>query len=189
MLPNTRNTPCSDFNTSICMIEKYADTLPLSCLACCIFLSSCGTSSPVTLPDAPPPWQEVTPNGEAISNSVPPPSPFGGTNPRLDNSFTPEPFWKRQPSFSPPPPVRATPSSKPNYTIKAYANVWVLIQDKRGNEIEWLSMKEGDEVPVMHSGPLTITCSSGRSVKILDKKGKKVDTADNSNGITILRLP
>jgi hypothetical protein len=50
-------------------------------------------------------------------------------------------------------------------------------------------MKEGDEVPVMHSGPLTITCSSGRSVKILDKKGKKVDTADNSNGITILRLP
>lgn len=159
----------------------------ISPLFFCFFLGACGGSGPSTLPDAPPPWQEVSSNGEKIA--APPPSPFGGTNPRLENSTAPNSFWSKQrglPStIAPDRPL----TSRPNYTINAYANVWVLIQDKRGNELEWISMKSGDEVPIMHRGPLTVTCSSSKSVMIADKNGKKIETGNNSNGINIVRLP
>ena len=164
------------------MTENSIRVIPL--LFFCLFIGACGGSGPVTLPDAPPPWQEVPSNGEEVT----PPSPFGGTNPRLGNPTTPNSLWRSQPESSPSTPSRSF-ASKPNYTISAYANVWVLVQDKRGNELEWISMQSGDEVPIMHRGPLTITCSSSRSVMIADKNGKKVDTGNNSNGINIVRLP
>ena len=168
------------------MRENSIRAIPL--LFFCLFLGACGGSGPTTLPDAPPPWQEIPTNAEEAT--APRPSPFGGTNPRLGNPTTPNSFWRNQPGSSPSP---AAPSrslaSRPNYTINAYANVWVLVQDKRGNELEWISMKSGDEVPIMHRGPLTITCSSSRSVMIADKNGKKIETGNNSNGINIIRLP
>ena len=167
------------------MIEINIRTTPP--LFFCFFLGACGGSGPSTLPDAPPPWQEVSSNGEKVA--APPPSPFGGTNPRLQNSTAPNSFWSKQRGL----PSTVAPdrplTARANYTINAYANVWVLIQDKRGNELEWISMKSGDEVPIMHRGPLTVTCSSSKSVMIADKNGKKIETGNNSNGINIVRLP
>ena len=168
------------------MIESRIRLVPVFFF--CLILGACGGGGPATLPDAPPPWQEVPSNGEEAT--PPRPSPFGGTNPRLGNPTAPNSFLRNQPR---PPRSSSVPSPSPavrrNYTVNAYANVWVLVQDKSGNELEWLSMKSGDEVPIMHRGPLTITCSSSKSIMITDKNGKKIETGNNSNGINIIRLP
>ena len=167
-------------------------SLPL--LACGFVLSSCGPRPPATLPDAPPPSQEVSDPDDPTSTST----QHGLQTPKLGNPSPPRPprpSWREQfpapsPSSNPIPVKRPTYSSiKVSYNVTAYASVWVLVQDKKGNELEWVSMKAGDKFPIMHRGPLTITCSSGTSVKITDKNGKKVDPATNSNGISIVRLP
>jgi hypothetical protein len=155
-------------------------------LVCGLLLGACGPGPPSTLPDAPPPWQEVS-----VPNDATDPH-HGLESPKLGNPSPPRPSWRDRFSPSSTPSHRPTStysSTKVNYNITAYASVWVLVQDKKGNELEWISMKAGDEVPVMHRGPLTITCSSGTSVKITDKNGKKIDPATNSNGISIVRLP
>jgi hypothetical protein len=163
--------------------------MSLLLLACGFVLSSCGPGPPVTLPDAPPPWQEVSGPDEPTSPQ------YGLQTPKLGNPSPPRPSWRDKffapsPSSNPIPAKRPTYSSiKVSYNITAYASVWVLVQDKKGNELEWISMKSGDKFPIMHRGPLTITCSSGTSVKITDKNGKKVDPGTNSNGISIVRLP
>ena len=184
-LPNRLNAVSSPLqNIYLTMIENCFRVIPL--LLLCFFLGACGGGGPTTLPDAPPPWQEAPSNPDEAT--APRPSPFGGNNPRLDNPNKPNSFWSNQPRPSPVTP-KPTFASKPNYTINAYANVWVLIQDKRGNELEWISLKSGDEVPIMHRGPLTMTCSSSKSVKISDKNGKKIETGNKTNGINIIRLP
>jgi hypothetical protein len=161
--------------------------MSLSLLACGFVLSSCGPGPPSTLPDAPPPWQEVSaPDGTSSTE-------HGLKPPKLGNPAPPRPSWRDKfPTAS----TNSTPAKRPtystikaNYNVTAYASVWILVQDKKGNELEFVSMKAGDKFPVMHRGPLTITCSSGTSVKITDKNGKKVDPASNSNGISIVRLP
>lgn len=167
-------------------------SLPL--LACGFVLSSCGPKPPVTLPDAPPPWQEVPGPNDPTSASP----QHGLQTPKLGNpspASPPSPSW-REKKFGTSSTSNSTPVKRPTYSsikvsynVTAYASVWVLVQDKKGNELEWVSMKAGDKFPIMHRGPLTITCSSGTSVKITDKNGKKVDPASNSNGITIVRLP
>jgi hypothetical protein len=75
------------------------------------------------------------------------------------------------------------------YTIEAVGTIWVLIQDKVGNELEWLSMMSGEKVPLNHNGPLTITCSSGESLKIYDPSGKPFQIGGTKKGISIIRLP
>jgi len=199
------------------MKQNLKTCISLHFLAFCLLLGACGGGASIPVPDAPPPWQEVSvPGSPSVSGSQPlPPRPTGltyGPRPSWRDRFPPpplsgspyEPPRPSTPSPSPsaePAPVSPSPSypapttprpvysAKPNYTVKAYANVWVLVQDKNGNELEWLSMKAGDEVPIMHRGPLTITCSSGKSVKITDKYGKKVDAVADDNRINIVRLP
>jgi hypothetical protein len=75
------------------------------------------------------------------------------------------------------------------YTLEAVGTIWVLVQDKFGNELQWISLMAGEKVPINHSGPLTITCSSGESLKISDPKGKPFQVAGKNKGITIIRLP
>ena len=163
-------------------------------LACGFVLSSCGTRPPATLPDAPPPWQEVSGPDDPASTST----QYGLQTPKLGNPSPPRPqrpAWRekfpapRATSHSTPVKRPTYSSTKVSYNVTAYASVWILVQDKKGNELEWVSMKAEDKFPIMHRGPLTITCSSGTSVKITDKNGKKVEPATNSNGITIVRLP
>ena len=147
-------------------------------------MSSCGPGPPATVPDAPPPWQEVPGPGSPSAGG------HGLQSPKLGNPPPPGPRWRERFGAQPSATNRPIYSSiKANYHITAYASVWVLVQDKRGNELDWISMKSGDKAPILHRGPLTITCSSGSSVKITDKNGKKIDPVTNSNGISIVRLP
>ena len=67
------------------MIESRIRVVPVFFF--CLILGACGGGGPATLPDAPPPWQEVPSNGEEAT--PPRPSPFGGTNPRLGNPTAP----------------------------------------------------------------------------------------------------
>ena len=42
---------------------------------------------------------------------------------------------------------------------------------------------------ITHPRPVTVTCSTGSKVEILNSNGKRVDTNSNSSGIAIVRLP
>ena len=53
------------------------------------------------------------------------------------------------------------------------SNLWLLIQDPSGNELDWLKLQAGEKVPINHFGALTLTCSSGKEIDIFNKAGKK----------------
>ena len=53
--------------------------------------------------------------------------------------------------------------------MEAKADLWALVQDAQGVELEWLKMKTGESASLYHSGELTITCSSGNKLIIKDK--------------------
>jgi hypothetical protein len=77
----------------------------------------------------------------------------------------------------------------PRYTVTAEANIWVLVQDEFGTEIDWKKLSKGESMSITHPRPITVTCSSGSKVKIYDEKGKAVKQLVNSSGIAIVRLP
>lgn len=145
-------------------------------------LSGCWGGSQASLPNAPPPHPDSPfPQGSVQNNYIPPLSP----NPRSDakkNSFYEESRFTSSPSSS-------YKSSEKFYTIEAIGTIWVLIQDKFGNELQWISLMSGEKFPLKHSGPLTITCSSGDSLKINDTNGKPYHIGEVKKGITIIRLP
>ena len=75
------------------------------------------------------------------------------------------------------------------FTLEANADLWALVQNSEGVELEWLKMKKGESAKLHHSGRLTITCSSGNQLIIKDKDQKVVQTTPNKSGISIVRLP
>ncbi|NBU87509.1 MAG: hypothetical protein EBS13_09535 [Verrucomicrobia bacterium] len=77
----------------------------------------------------------------------------------------------------------------PRYSITAEANIWVLVQDEFGTEIDWKKLSKGESMSITHPRPVTVTCSSGSKAKIFDDKGKEVNQLTNSSGIAIVRLP
>ena len=85
-------------------------------------------------------------------------------------------------------PRKDTPNS-PRFTLEAKADLWALVQDDKGIELDWLKMKSGDIRHLNHQGALTITCSSGDLLVIKDKEEKVIETNPNINGISIVRLP
>ena len=114
-------------------------------------------------------------------------------------------MYKRQPPPNQPriaqQPVQSYTPSAPNryynrsasqetthYTLEAKADLWALVQNAKGVELEWLKMKAGETATLSYQEALTITCSSGNELVILDKKGKRIDTNPNSSGISIVRL-
>jgi hypothetical protein len=177
----------------------------------------CRSSSNPSIPDAPPPYpsfagpQEryqsaqvyggqpsasvyVPPYSE-LPNSISPANPYPYTPPsalppRPSSSITPPPqytspnFYKQNNSTP-----RENKSGGSRFTLEAKADLWALVQDERGTELDWLKMKAGDKKPLHHQGPLTITCSSGDLLIIKDKEGKVIETNPNVNGISIVRLP
>lgn len=159
----------------------------LSLLFSFLLLCGCGSGS-TTLPEAPPPYpnfpvpfqpgmEENRPFSE--SKSVQPYKPITqGSN--FENPYARE-INSQYSSYTP-------PKNLARYTIQANANLWLLVQDPSGNELDWLKMKPGDRTPLSHRGPLTLTCSSGNDIEIYDQQGKRIDVPEGSGGISIVRL-
>ena len=148
-----------------------------------IIFFGCGRNVQNTVPNAPPPYPD-SPFYDNVSNSntyTPPPS----ENPRENSNLSvPENSYTSIEKTSP-----QEPLPKSLYSLEATGTVWVLIQDKFGNELDWMSLIAGKKVPLNHRGPLTITCSSGDSLKITDPNGKPFPVPGSRKGISIIRIP
>ena len=74
-------------------------------------------------------------------------------------------------------------------TLEALRDVWVLVQDAQGVEMQWQNLREGERMPVAKKGPISITYSKGKALRILDREGRSLIEPKDQDGIAILRLP
>ncbi len=192
-------------------------SLTLIIFALSALLVGCRNSSSTPIPDAPPPYQSFAVPQERYQSAQvyggqSSPSPY---IPPYSEHSAPSAI-PSTPSYSPPvslPPrgVFNSPNiprySSPKYynpnralsnnhdvdssrfSLEAKSDLWALIQDESGTELNWLKMKAGDTHSIHHQGALTITCSSGHKLLVKDKSGKTIETNPNANGISIVRLP
>jgi hypothetical protein len=157
-----------------------------------IVFSGCVRNRPLEIPDAPPPYANF-PAPQNFRNYSASESTYSGSE-FANNPYNQAPTVG-QPFASPSPPSFASPqqnilqSSSQRYTLEADADLWALVQDTKGVELEWLKMKKGDSKPISYSGPITVTCSSGTKLRILDNQNNLVTTKANESGISIVRLP
>jgi len=195
------------------LIQKFNP--PIFCLISVLtILVGCRPSSTPSIPDAPPPYPSFAVPQERYHSAqvyggqpnasvyVPPYSeaPQNGTTadsyqyappPRTSSRITPPPQYT-SPNFynkNKVNPNENSSSSSSRFTLEAKADLWALVQDDKGTELDWLKMKAGENKHLHHPGPLTITCSSGDLLVIKDKEGKVIGTNPNVNGISIVRLP
>jgi hypothetical protein len=157
-----------------------------------ILNGGCGGNS--TVPDAPPPYPTYsTPSYESqVGGTSFQPSPTYFNRPEQNKPFDNiSPSTNRQFSdiYAPPPEKNTSSSLNARYFITARANLWVLVQDEFGTEIDWKKLSKGEKMSITHPRPVTVTCSSGSKVEIVNVKGKKVETNSISSGIAIVRLP
>ena len=147
--------------------------------------TGCWGETQTSLPDAPPPYPNSPfPQGtNSYEDYVPPPSP----NPRGELMDRDRNSYSRNSNDYKP--RSRISSTEKFYTLEATGTIWGLIQDKFGNELEWISLMPGDKVPLKHSGALTITCSSGESLQITNPNGKSLQVGETKKGISIIRLP
>lgn len=75
------------------------------------------------------------------------------------------------------------------YTLIASGELWTLVQDRNGKEIDWIKMKAGEQAFIHDKNAAVLTCSSGNELSIKDSSGKLVSFNPKSNGISIIRLP
>ncbi len=152
-----------------------------------IFVIGCGGGSQSVMPVAPPPYPDSPFANEnqvnSFNQSVPPAPQGRNYYDRNRNSFSNE--WNRKQAK----PLFGDRSASNYYSVEATSTIWVLIQDKFGNELEWISLENGQKAPISHSGPLTITCSSGEHLRITAPNGKPYKPAGKSKGISIIRIP
>lgn len=180
-----------------------------------IFLIGCRSSSVHSIPDAPPPYpsfpvpQERYNTAEVYGGQtsnmpyIPPYSSSSTTN----QISAPSPY---APPPSPPQNVRlieqkpvysynqhrstfAKPAVEPSaesarFLLEAKSDLWALVQNAEGVDLEFLQMKSGDTAQLHHTGPLIITCSTGDQLVIKDKNLKPIKTNPNASGFTIVRL-
>jgi len=174
------------------LVSKLSHVL-CPCLG--IFIVGCGGNP--SIPDAPPPYPtystpSYTPPGG--SSQYQSPSSYPPITPSLDRQYSNQigspattPYNKQD--FFAPPPKSNQSSLNSRYSITAEANIWVLVQDEFGTEIDWKKLSKGESMSITHPRPVTVTCSSGSKAKIFDEKGKEVNQLTNSSGIAIVRLP
>ena len=74
-------------------------------------------------------------------------------------------------------------------TLEALGDVWVLVQDAQGVEMQWQNLRKGERMPVAKKGPISITYSNGKALRILDREGRSLTEPKEKDGIAILRLP
>ena len=161
----------------------YNNFFRILLLGVSIIIFGCGRNVQNTVPDAPPPYPDSPfyDNVSSRNTYTPPPS----ENPRENSNLSiPENPYTSIEKTSP-----REPLPKNLYSLEATGTVWVLIQDKFGNELDWMSLVAGKKVPLNHRGPLTITCSSGDSLKITDPNGKPFPVPGSRKGISIIRIP
>lgn len=178
-------------------------------------LSGCRGSSVRSVPDAPPPYPSYPVPQERYNSAQvygAQPNNFEYVPPYSGSSSIEQPFaGQYNPPVAPPPsafPVNRESSYKARkslysprnqsqqntqnafrFRLEAKADLWALVQDAKGVELQWLKMKAGEVANLQQSGALTITCSSGDQLIIQDKDGKSINTNPNSSGISIVRLP
>ncbi len=93
------------------------------------------------------------------------------------------------PSYAPQVQESITPAVSARYMVKAKGNLWVLVQDQFGNEVDWRKLQAGDQFPINQAGSLTVTLSSSDKADILDSDNKKIEINSKNSGISIVRLP
>lgn len=144
----------------------------------------CRSNRNVEIPDAPPPYANF-PAPQNFQNPQPVAAqPHGNL---FADSYNPAPPYS---NYSNPGGNTSSSSvSQSRYTLHAEADLWALIQDPNGVELDWLKMKSGDSVPLTYSGPITVTCSSGHKLKIFDNQKNLIETKANQSGISIVKLP
>ena len=179
-------------------------------------IGGCRGTSTTSIPDAPPPYPSFPVPQERYNSAQvyggPPNSssyipPY--TPPQTTNAESGTTFYTPPPSIPPTHQSASTSSSfgytptnvysqkkaiktslnTARFTLEANADLWALVQNSEGIELEWLKMKKGESAKLHHSGALTITCSSGDQLIIKDKDQKVVQTNPNASGISIVRLP
>ena len=157
-----------------------------------IAFSSCFRNRPLEIPDAPPPYANF-PAPQNFRNN--PASEYTYSGNELASNPYIQPTANGQSFGSPPSSSFAslqpnlTQTSHQRYTLEADADLWALVQDDKGVELEWLKMKSGDSKPISYSGPITVTCSSGTKLRILDNHNNIIESNANRSGISIVRLP
>ena len=166
----------------------------------------CARNKVSEIPNAPPPYPDYPVPQSYFDPAVNPYQPTQTTpvsvdpgNYQLEDSYTnysPPP----NSNFYPPQPVSASgpstfipemptnPVEKARFSLHAHANLWALVQNEKGVELEWLKMKAGEKASLTHNGRLTITCSSGKDLEIFNARGDKIMTKPNPSGISIIRL-
>ena len=171
------------------VLSKFLTTLYLFVL---LLIGGCGGNT--TVPDAPPPYPTYsTPSyeskvGSSFSQTAPNFDPDPGKHKQFEN-YTPANSRSFSEIYAPPPKESHSSSLNSRYSISAQANLWILVQDEFGTEIDWKKLSKGEKMDITHPRPVTVTCSTGSKVEILNSNGKRVDTNSNSSGIAIVRLP
>ena len=147
-----------------------------------LLFCSCGGGAASTLPDAPPPYPGFPMPSQNPGSEVAAPYPSGG-------AYAPTAPYTAPPSYAPQVQESITPAVSARYMVKAKGNLWVLVQDQFGNEVDWRKLQAGDQFPINQAGSLTVTLSSSDKADILDSDNKKIEINSKNSGISIVRLP
>ena len=134
--------------------------LPLVGLLVLLSISCGGPTGPP--PDAPPPHPNLF---SPASNQVP-------SNTQATVSETTQNYEK-----------------KSVVTLEALEDVWILVQNAQGVELQWQNLRKGERLPVAKQGSISITSSNGKALRILDHEGRPLKEPSEKEGIAILRLP
>ena len=74
-------------------------------------------------------------------------------------------------------------------TLEALGDVWVLVQDGQGVELQWQNLREGERMPIAKKGSISITYSNGKALRVLNRDGTPLRQPKQQDGIAIMRLP
>ncbi|SVC18184.1 uncharacterized protein METZ01_LOCUS271038 [marine metagenome] len=123
--------------------------------------ASCGGPAPPP-PNAPPPHPNLfSPTGNRIPPTAQTPMP-GTTHSSDKNSVV---------------------------TLEALGDVWILVQNAQGVELQWQNLRKGERLPVAKQGSISITSSNGKALRVLDHEGRSIKEPSENEGIVIVRLP
>ena len=126
-----------------------------------LFTASCGGPAPPP-PNAPPPHPNLfSPTSNQVSPSTQASVP--GTTQSSDK--------------------------KSVVTLEALGDVWILVQNAQGVELQWQNLRKGERLPVAKQGSISITSSNGKALRVLDHEGRSLKEPSENEGIAILRLP